>query len=109
MESRTFATLSAVVSIRKRHHCESVSINIGCGNTDSQIQGDEDADALTAQQTFPVIKLEYTASPPPPEEIWGNDINDDGDGSSYEDCPPETCIECFTEFLMASNQKRILG
>jgi hypothetical protein len=28
-------------------------LNVGCQNTDSQIQGDENAVALTAQQTFP--------------------------------------------------------
>jgi hypothetical protein len=30
-----------------------VSINVGCQNTASQIQGDENQVALTAQQTFP--------------------------------------------------------
>ncbi|MGA7370868.1 MAG: hypothetical protein WBX01_17230, partial [Nitrososphaeraceae archaeon] len=35
---------------------EFIPINIGCQNTDSQVQGDENAAALTAQQTFPEIK-----------------------------------------------------
>jgi hypothetical protein len=30
-----------------------LSVNIGCQNTDSQIQGDENVVALTAQQRFP--------------------------------------------------------
>jgi len=30
-----------------------VSINVGCQNTNSQIQGDENGVAITAQQTFP--------------------------------------------------------
>ena len=40
-----------------------VSANIGCQNTDSQIQGDENSIASTAQQTFPEIKLPPTTSP----------------------------------------------
>lgn len=48
------------------------SINVGCQNTDSQIQGDENAVALTAQQTFPEVAV-------PPE--------------------PPTCEECHTNNL----------
>jgi uncharacterized membrane protein len=33
-------------------------INVGCQNTDSQIQGDENNVAQTAQQTFPGIELD---------------------------------------------------
>jgi YVTN family beta-propeller protein len=36
---------------------EFLPVNIGCQNTDSEIQGDENAAALTAQQTFPEVKL----------------------------------------------------
>jgi len=111
MESRTFAPLLAVVSIWNCHHCKSVPINVGCENTDSQIQGDENAAALTAQRTFPVIKLvqkERATPPPPPEEIWGNDINDDGNGSPDEDCPPETCIGCFS-FLRRATRRGCLA
>jgi hypothetical protein len=47
-------------------------INIGCQNTDSRIQGDENAVAVTAQQTFPEVKLaqEKPSHPPkmPPPE-----------------------------------------
>ncbi|HZD36212.1 MAG TPA: hypothetical protein VE130_13505 [Nitrososphaeraceae archaeon] len=38
-------------------------VNLGCQNTDSRIQGDENAAALTAQQTFPEVKKE----PKPPK------------------------------------------
>ena len=33
-------------------------LNIGCQNTASQIQGDENGVALTAQQTFPEVEEE---------------------------------------------------
>ena len=46
-------------------------MNVGCQNIDSQIQGDENSVALTAQQTFPSV----TQS--------------------------RTCEECFTAFLTA--------
>ncbi|HZD35452.1 MAG TPA: hypothetical protein VE130_09630 [Nitrososphaeraceae archaeon] len=42
---------------------EFMPINVGCQNADSQIQGDENAAALTAQQTFPEVKKE----PKPPK------------------------------------------
>jgi hypothetical protein len=61
-----------------------VSTNIGCQNTDSQIQGDENAVALTAQQTFPAITEESSSSPPtqsPTEEICDDGLDDDGDGA----------------------------
>ena len=53
--------------------------NIGCQNTGSQIQGDENSVALKAQQTFPSV------TPPPPTEP-----------------PVETCEECITRFLSAA-------
>jgi hypothetical protein len=37
-----------------------VPTNIGCQNTDSQIQGDENSVALTSQQTFPSVTREPT-------------------------------------------------
>jgi hypothetical protein len=54
-------------------------INIGCQNTDSQIQGDENAAALTAQQTFPEVKLvqEKPSHPQLPSQL-----------------PPATLIVC---------------
>ena len=35
--------------------CE-IPINVGCQNTNSQIQGDENSAALTVQQTFPEVE-----------------------------------------------------
>ncbi|HZD35839.1 MAG TPA: CARDB domain-containing protein, partial [Nitrososphaeraceae archaeon] len=35
---------------------DEISTNIGCQNTDSQIQGDENGAALTSQQTFPEVE-----------------------------------------------------
>ena len=70
---------------------EFIPINIGCQNTDSQVQGDENAVTLTAQQTFPELVEEEpptTPPPPPPEEICGDGIDNDGDGLIDEDCPP---------------------
>ena len=37
---------------------DKLPINVGCQNTDSQIQGDENAVAITAQQTFPELELD---------------------------------------------------
>jgi hypothetical protein len=45
---------------------EFMPINIGCPNTNSQIQGDENAAALTAQQTFPEVKLVQEKPTPEP-------------------------------------------
>ena len=44
-----------------------MSTNIGCQNTNSQIQGDENQVALTAQQTFPEFELETEPEPEPIE------------------------------------------
>ena len=35
-----------------------VPINVGCQNSASQIQGDENGVAITAQQTFPEVDIE---------------------------------------------------
>ncbi|MGA7368444.1 MAG: hypothetical protein WBX01_04895 [Nitrososphaeraceae archaeon] len=35
-----------------------MSTNVGCQNTDSQIQGDENGVAQTAQQTFSDVELD---------------------------------------------------
>jgi Thrombospondin type 3 repeat len=45
---------------------EFIPINIGCQNTDSQIQGDENLVSLAAQQTFPEVKLVQEKPSPPP-------------------------------------------
>ncbi|HZD36037.1 MAG TPA: hypothetical protein VE130_12605 [Nitrososphaeraceae archaeon] len=42
-------------------------INIGCQNTDSQIQGDENSVALAAQQTFPAVEMVKPIPPIPPK------------------------------------------
>ena len=44
-----------------------VPTNIGCQNTDSQIQGDENSVALTSQQTFPSVTREPPTTEPPPD------------------------------------------
>lgn len=43
---------------------EFMPINVGCQSTDSEIQGDENSAALTAQQTFPEAKLVKEPSRP---------------------------------------------
>jgi hypothetical protein len=65
---------------------EFIPINIGCQNTDSQIQGDENAAALTAQQTFPEVK------------------SFSKDDKKF----PQTCEECFTEFLTEAQIQNFL-
>jgi hypothetical protein len=45
---------------------EFVPVNVGCQNTDLEIQGDENAAASTAQQTFPELKLVQERPSPPP-------------------------------------------
>lgn len=49
-------------------------VNVGCQNTDLEIQGDENAAASTAQQTFPELKLVQERSSPHPMQA--------GDGES---------------------------
>jgi hypothetical protein len=76
---------------------EFMPINIGCQNTDSQIQGDENAVALTAQQTFPEVKFiqekpSHPPKTPPPEP----------------EPEPQTCEECFTRFLTETQIQEFL-
>ena len=54
-------------------------LNIGCQNTASQIQGDENSVALTSLQTFPSVERE-----------------------------PETCEECFTFVLSDREQAQLI-
>jgi hypothetical protein len=56
-----------------------IPINVGCQNTDSQIQGDENAAALTAQQIFP--EVEQRPVPPPKvgcphDYVWDLTLDD---------------------------------
>lgn len=44
-----------------------IPINIGCQNTDSQIQGDENAAASTSQHTFPEMELVQQEPPKTPQ------------------------------------------
>jgi hypothetical protein len=55
-----------------------VPTNIGCQNTDSQIQGDENSVALTSQQTFPSV----TREPPTPPEPTGFTVEGTGRGTT---------------------------
>ena len=43
-------------------------LNVGCQNTGSQIQGDENSVALAAQQTFPEAVTPIPPTPPPVDE-----------------------------------------
>ena len=45
-----------------------IATNVGCQNTDSQVQGDENSLALTSQQTFPAVEVTSPSPPPPPPE-----------------------------------------
>src|SRR5919106_1005425 len=56
---------------------EFMPLNVGCQNTGSQIQGDENSVALAAQQTFPDV----TPIPPVP--------------------PVDECEECFAAAVAA--------
>ncbi|MGA7367935.1 MAG: hypothetical protein WBX01_02315 [Nitrososphaeraceae archaeon] len=61
-----------------------ISTNIGCQGTDSQIQGDENTGALTAQQIFPEVEREkdHQRPVPPPkvgcpdDYVWDLTLDD---------------------------------
>jgi hypothetical protein len=62
---------------------EFMPTNVGCQNTDSLIQGDENVVALTSQQTFPALTEESSSSPPTQsEEICNDGLDNDGDGAT---------------------------
>jgi hypothetical protein len=42
---------------------DKVPINVGCQNTNSQVQGDENSVSITAQQTFPEFELNHEPEP----------------------------------------------
>jgi hypothetical protein len=66
-----------------------IPINVGCQSTDSQIQGDENGAALTAQQTFPEVEREMKDRPePPPKTATLNVVKEVICPDSFEDvCP----------------------
>lgn len=72
--------------------------NVGCQNTDSQIQGDENAVALTAEQTFAEVAKEEPPQNNPPIADAGPDqsvevasqVTLDGSGSFDPDGDPLT-------------------
>jgi hypothetical protein len=62
------------------------SINVGCQNTESQIQGDENSVALTAQMTFPEVRLVKEKPIPPPKGcVQGSTSNVDIQQIDYID------------------------
>jgi hypothetical protein len=77
----TITTTEGAFAYRNSHATSQVNdcgngvegLNVGCLNTDSQIQGDENAVSLSSQQSFP----NPSSAPPPP--------------------PEETCIVCFSK------------
>jgi YVTN family beta-propeller protein len=64
---------------------EFVPINVGCQNTDAQIQVDENAATLTAHQIFPVVKL-VQEKPSPPSTTPPTDTDDDGVPDVSDNC-----------------------
>jgi hypothetical protein len=76
----TITTTEGVFAYRNSHATSQVNdcgngvegLNVGCPNTGSQIQGDENAVSLSSQQSFP----DPSSAPLPPEE---------------------TCIGCFSK------------
>lgn len=76
-------------------------INIGCQNTGSQIQGDENAVAQAAQQTFPQVEIESKkkVKPVPPVDV-GCPENTRWDATTTEDgTVPSGTVICFFEGL----------
>ncbi|MGA7370094.1 MAG: YncE family protein [Nitrososphaeraceae archaeon] len=67
-----------------------ISTNVGCQGTDSQVQGDENAGTLTAQQTFQEVELvqkELPTIPPSPSPPTPKDSDDDGFPDESDNCP----------------------
>jgi len=87
-----------------------ISTNVGCQNIGSGVQGGESVVVSTAQQTFPETKLvqekpNHLLPPPPlPEEICGDQIDNDEDKLVDEDCPTEiVCDDCLVHVLWEDN------
>lgn len=66
-----------------------ISTNVGCQDTDSQIEGDKNSVALVAQQTFPQVFVEEPPAPPSPEP----------------EPEPQECEACFNS--LTSEQKTV--
>ncbi|HZD34482.1 MAG TPA: YncE family protein [Nitrososphaeraceae archaeon] len=75
--------------------------NVGCQNTDSQIQGDENAVALTAQQTFPEVKP--TPTPPPPKKATLNVIKEVECSETVQTEFPDLCVPSAFTMNVAGN------
>jgi uncharacterized membrane protein len=77
------ATADSAFAGKKREYSQATSqanacgngempINVGCQNTDSQIQGDENAVTQIAQQTFPEFELDNGHDGNHGHGNWGN-------------------------------------
>ena len=99
-----FATYKRNQATSQTSDCgnEFMSINIGCQNTGSQVQGDENTVALAAQQTFPQVEREqkdHNRPVPPPEvgcpenTVW--DITIREEASQGSSVPVGTVICLF--------------
>jgi hypothetical protein len=78
-----------------------VPTNIGCQNTDSQTQGDENSVALTSQQTFPSITREpagFTI------EGTGEATTGEGEGQTFTCKPGSVIVPDITLDLLFSAQ-----
>lgn len=64
--------------------------NVGCQNSDSQIQGEENVGALTAQQTFP------GQEPPPPPTTATVTVIKDVQCAAGQQCPGLPAPSAFT-------------
>jgi hypothetical protein len=73
--------------------------NVGCQNIDSQIQGDENAVALTAQQTFP----SQEPPPPPPPETATLIVSKIVECADGRECPGLPTPQQFSMFVQPSN------
>ena len=82
--------------------------NIGCQNTDSQIQGDENSVALTSQQTFPSVTREPPTPPTPPgcpaDTVWDITIR----GEAREGGVPVGTVICLFEGLFPGNNPALV-
>ena len=74
-----------------------IPTNVGCQNIDCQIQGDENACALTAQQTFPEVVPPVPPVPQvdvgcPEDTVWDITIREQEEGQAL---PVDTIVCLF--------------